>query len=109
MLIKLVEWVIRATGKRENKKFPSAKAERVISRLEPNPPKPLPVSMPAKARKKVIRAKRYMTTRKSPKVGSDSRLDTNGKPSGNKILSAKIIYGVRLNIQEASLAITSSL
>jgi hypothetical protein len=50
----------------ENIKPPSVKAATVISRLDPNPPKALPTSMPARARKKVPKAIRYITTSRSP-------------------------------------------
>ena len=105
-------WATTDTERSENRSPPSVSAAMVISRLEPNPPKPLPVSIPPSARKNVASAKRYTMTRKSPAERSESHSEapspamidgvsavTTGTPAPMRSTTAKMRYGEKRKIR----------
>ncbi len=106
---RLVELLIIAKVKREKSKLPSVRAATVISLLEPKPPNGPPISIPARAKKKVLIATMDMIVIMSLVNGFNRKDAMVGMLAAITSVEENTINGAMRNIQEASELIISSL
>src|SRR5260370_19364335 len=104
--LRSVELARRATVKIARIMAGSAIAETVISRLLPRPPNELPVSRPARARKKRPSAKRYTAAITPPKRLRGASVAVMGIISPTRVAVAKTMYGAAEKIHDAVFGIT---
>ncbi len=87
----------------------SARAEKVISRLAPMPPKAVPMSMPARASQNRARASSAAMAMTSPIWASGVSTKIIGTMPEASRVAVKTTYGAKRNTQEAFPASTTSL
>ncbi|CAL7960316.1 conserved hypothetical protein [Gammaproteobacteria bacterium] len=109
IMAKLVLIAVIATAKNTINKAGSAIVEINISREEPMPPKAVPVSMPASAKKNRAKANKPTMTITSAIAVVGVFIISNGTTAQIKIVILKIIYGAMRNNCEVVVAINTSL
>src|SRR5581483_3411313 len=87
----------------------SASEAIITSRLEPMPPKAVPTSMPASARKKRALPSSAMMAMRSADQENNKPLPKVGTSEAATQVPAKMMYGMARNSQEALSASTTSL